>query len=201
MPHAAEPSPYGNFSRDLGFLHLTSFAWSPEPGRRPRSGAVPLVAIDCRQNRRTAMSQCRQRVMPLNPVTLCACGLTAAAIAMVFATSVNAATSDEAMFMRYHQAIYAASECEDLPLYQHGPGDPNGPAAQDLHVTMATVIDSRVGQSIGAGEKLSMIDQAKRDAQDLIADTGCDSPEVVDLRTLFHAELEPALPIPVVEQQ
>ncbi len=140
------------------------------------------------------MSRCRQRAMPLNPVMLWACGLTAAAAAMAFAMSVNAATADEEMFMRYHQAIYAASECEDLPLY-------NVPAAHDLHVTMASVIDSKAGASIGAGEKLSMIDQAKRDAQDLIADTGCDSPEVVDLRTLFHVELEPALPMPVAEQQ
>jgi hypothetical protein len=120
---------------------------------------------------------------------------------MVFAMRVDAAAPEDAMFMRYHQAIYAASECEDLALYQHGPQDPNGPVAQDLHVTMASVIDSKVGQSIGAGEKLSMIDQAKRDAHDMIVGTGCDSPEVADLRALFHAELAPALPLPGAEEQ
>jgi hypothetical protein len=147
------------------------------------------------------MSRCRQGTMPHNLVMLWACGLAAAVAAMVFAARSHAA-GDEEMFMRYHEAIYAASQCEDLPLYQHGPGDPNGPAAQDLHVTMASVIDSRVGESLGAGEKLSMIDQAKRDAGDLIADTGCESPEVTDLRALFHAELEPALPVlPMAEQQ
>jgi hypothetical protein len=147
------------------------------------------------------MSRCRQRAMPLNLVMLWACGSVAAAAMMAFAMRVVAAAPDDAMFMRYHQAIYAASECEDLALYQHGPQDPNGPVAQDLHVTMATVIDSRVGQSIGAGEKLSMIDQAKRDAHDMIVGMGCDSPEVTELRALFHAELAPALPLPVAEEQ
>jgi hypothetical protein len=147
------------------------------------------------------MSRCRQWAMPLHPVMLWACVLAAAAVAIALATRVDAAASDEAMFMRYHQAIYAASKCDDLALYQYSPQDPNRPSIQDLHVTMASVIDSKVGESIGAGNKLSMIEQAKRDADDLIADTGCDSPEVADLRALFQTELAPALPLPAAEQQ
>jgi hypothetical protein len=112
---------------------------------------------------------------------------------MTVAANADAAAPQE-MFMRYHQAIYAAAACEDLPLYQHGPQDPNGPAAQDLHLTMALAIENRVGVSMSPGEELSLIDEAKRDAQDLIADAGCSSPEVMDLRGLFHAEIEPALP-------
>ena len=140
------------------------------------------------------MSRGRQRAMSLDPIVLWSCGLVAAAALTTVAATASAAPPHEEMFMRYHEAIYAASECEDLPLYQHGPQDPNGPMAQDLHMTMASVIESRVGVLMSPGQELSLIDEAKRDAHDLIADAGCDSPEVMDLRGLFHAEIEPALP-------
>jgi hypothetical protein len=131
--------------------------------------------------------------MSLYPIVLWSCGLVAAAVAMTVAVNVSAAPPQE-MLMRYHQAIYAVAECEDLPLYHHGPGEPNGTTAQDLHAAMASVIESRVGVSMSPGEELSLIEEAKRDAHDLIVDAGCSSPEVMDLRGLFHAEIEPALP-------
>jgi hypothetical protein len=45
-----------------------------------------------------------------------------------------------------------------------------------------------------------MIDEAKRDAHRLIVGTGCDSPEVAELRTLFQTDLAPALPLSMSSQ-
>jgi hypothetical protein len=144
------------------------------------------------------MPRRRERALPFDSMLPWAPAMMAAAAALLVTERAHAVTSDEAMFMRYHEAIYAASKCEDLPpLYQEGPQDPNGPMVQDLHVAMASVIDSRIGDSIGTGEKLSLIDEAKREAHDLIVARGCGSPEVTDLRALFHAELAPALQMPV----
>ena len=146
------------------------------------------------------MSRCRERAVSFAPFLLWLSGMTVAAAAMTFAGRAGAATSAEMMFMKYHQAVYAASKCDGLPLYQHGPQDPNGPAAQEMQQTIASVIREKVDGSMGPGEELSMIDAAKRDAHRLIVGTGCNSPEVAELRALFHTELAPALPLSMPAQ-
>jgi hypothetical protein len=49
---------------------------------------------------------------------------------------------------------------------QNGPQDPNGPAAQEMQETIASVIREKVDESMGPGEELSMIDEARRGAVD-----------------------------------
>jgi hypothetical protein len=139
--------------------------------------------------------------MSFGPFTLWLGGTAVVSAIAIFAGRSDAATSAEMIFLKYHQAVYAAAKCDGLPLYQHGPQDPNGPAAQEIQETIASVIREKVNESMGPGEELSMIDEAKRDAHRLIVGTGCDSPEVAELRTLFRTDLAPALPLSMSSSQ
>jgi hypothetical protein len=116
-----------------------------------------------------------------------------AALVVTVGRAVAATPAGEETYRLYHQAIYAAAECEGLALYQHGPQDPNRTAAQAAHERMAAVISNKVNEPIATGRSLSLIDQAKRTAHDLIIGHGCSSGDVRALLALFHADLEPAL--------
>ena len=96
----------------------------------------------------------------------------------------GAARADEAqetMYKDYHGAIEAAKLCEDRSF------------DQPAHGKMARVIDEKINYGIGAGRRLTLIEQAKSEVYKLVWNKGCASAPVGRLLALFHAELEPAL--------
>jgi hypothetical protein len=64
---------------------------------------------------------------------------------------------------------------------------------QPAHAKMAGVIDQKINFDIGAGRRLTLIEQAKSDVYKLVWKKGCTSEPVGRLLGVFHSELEPAL--------
>ena len=96
----------------------------------------------------------------------------------------GAARADEAQetaYKDYHGAIHAVVLCDERKF------------DQPAHARMARVIDEKINYGIGAGRRLTLIEQAKSDVYKLVWNKGCASEPVGRLLALFHAELEPAL--------
>lgn len=101
--------------------------------------------------------------------------------------------TDEALFTRYHQAIHAAAYCEHERLEQDGADDPDAAEAQEAQERMAAVINSKIMGAISAGRRLSLIEEAKAEVDQVVASQGCDSDQAKDWLALFYSDLEPAL--------
>ncbi len=87
----------------------------------------------------------------------------------------------EATYSSYHRAIVAAEKCDKMSF------------DQAAHEKMAGVIDEKIHYAIGAGRRLTLIEQAKSEMRNLIDDKGCGEASVQDSLALFHSDLEPAL--------
>jgi hypothetical protein len=89
----------------------------------------------------------------------------------------------EATYVRYHQAIRAAVHClrNDVEFDQ-----------PEQH-RMGAVIDQDVGFGVGAGRRLTLIEQAKSEMRDMVQKWGCKSDKLAPHLALFHEKLEPAL--------
>ena len=107
-----------------------------------------------------------------------ACALVALALAAGVARADEAA---EAVYKDYHGGIEAAKLCE------------NRSFDQPAHAKMAQVIDEKIDYAIGAGRRLTLIEQVKSEVYNLVWYKGCASEPVARLLGLFHADLEPAL--------
>ena len=88
-----------------------------------------------------------------------------------------AAEDMTALFSQYYQAIDASMLCRDVSLDQ---------AAWDR---VSGYIDAKVNYEIGTGERLSLIEAAKSDVRQLVADKGCGSEDAQALLALYEAEL------------
>lgn len=105
-----------------------------------------------------------------------------AAAALVIALPAHAQEADpETTYSAYHRAIRAAQLCEKRSF------------DQDAHAKMAIVIDEKIHYAIGAGRRLTLIEQAKSEMGHRIDRYGCEDAEVQDALALFHSDLEPAL--------
>jgi len=117
-------------------------------------------------------------INPIRHALPFACALVA------FGLAVGAARADEAteaVYKDYHGAIEAAKLCEKRSF------------DQPAHGKMARVIDEKIDYAIGAGRRLTLIEQVKSEVYKLVWYKGCASEPVSRLLALFHAELEPAL--------
>lgn len=103
-----------------------------------------------------------------------------AALALGFASSALAQTSNEALYSRYHQAIETARLCLDATFDQ---GDID---------RMAAVINDKIDHDIGA-KRLNLMRQAQQDAKALVQAKGCEAPDVQDLLGLYERDLAPVV--------
>jgi hypothetical protein len=87
----------------------------------------------------------------------------------------------EATYSGYHRAIRAAELCEERTF------------DEPAHAKMATVIDGRINGAIGAGRRLTLIEQAKSEMGKVVEAKGCGDTSVQEALALFHGDLEPAL--------
>lgn len=104
-----------------------------------------------------------------------------AAITVVLSPSPRAGDASEATYTEYHRAIRTHELCRDREF------------DQAEHEKMSIYIDRKISDSISVGRRLSLIQQAKREARDLVDKQGCDSEEAQELLSLFSRELQPAL--------
>lgn len=129
---------------------------------------------------------------------------TLAAAALLSATAVattaqaQMAEPDDQAYMLYHQAIYAAAQCEGRNFYQGSAFDedwtgPSAEAAQSAQLKMAQVIGQKTGYGTRAENQLVLIEEAKNAAHELILAEGCQGSNVQTLIGLFHSDLAPAL--------
>ena len=110
--------------------------------------------------------------------------LAAGALSAVAALTLPAAAQDQAAkdaYLRYHQAIAVTAKCQEREFNQ------------TEHSHMASYIDQKVNNEIGAGDRLHLIEQAKSNAYELVTKWGCDSDKVGEYRTLFEQELLPVM--------
>jgi len=89
-----------------------------------------------------------------------------------------------ATYTKYHEAIRVAEICRQDNRNQ-------GLTAYDLSSwsKMARYIDMKVNNAIGAGERLTLIEQAKSDAWTLVEKKGCDSEDATALLAIYDNEL------------
>jgi len=110
--------------------------------------------------------------------------LSAACLTAVAVLAMPAAAQDDAgkdAYLRYHQAIAVTAKCEEREFNQ------------TEHSHMASYIDQKVNNEIGAGDRLHLIEQAKSNAYELVTKWGCKDPHVTEYTTLFDQELRPIL--------
>ena len=122
-----------------------------------------------------------------------------AALAAIVAVSAGLAApalaqSVEETFVRYHSAIYAADICTDYRFEQIGEGDEDAEWIGRAQDNMGGYINDQVGNAIGAGDRLHLIERAKGETDAYIADHGCDNSKITELLDLFARELAPLLP-------
>ena len=117
----------------------------------------------------------------IKPIRL---GRPVAGALVVIGLAAGAARADEAaetLYKDYHGAIESAKLCEDRSF------------DQPAHGKMAQVIDEKINYGIGAGRRLTLIEQVKSEVYKLVWYKGCASEPVARLLGMFHADLEPAL--------
>ncbi len=102
-------------------------------------------------------------------------GKVAAACAAIglLGTGMVAADDMNAPWLQLHEAIRIAELCENVT---HD---------RDAWKKMGSVLDAKVDREIGAGERLTLIEEAKTDARLLVWRKGCDSDEVQSLAKLY----------------
>jgi hypothetical protein len=113
------------------------------------------------------------------------CAAVVIALLAVAPAPARADAQDDAMepvWLHYWLAISAAQQCEDRKF--------TGPD----YDAMVQVIDRKVNFAIGAGPRTHLITVSKDQVWDRVFKYGCHDQQIVDLLTLFHSDLEPALP-------
>lgn len=112
-----------------------------------------------------------------------AAGLTGLAALTLIAAAPAAADDPaaESSYSAYQRAIHAAALCEERSF------------DQDAQERMSVVIDEKIHYDIGAGRRLTLIEQAKSEVGKTVDDKGCADPAVQDSLMLFRAELAPSL--------
>ena len=106
----------------------------------------------------------------------------AAAVTMLW---IGAAAADdtemEAKYRAYQEAIQATERCEKREFT---------PAEQNA---LGEEINFQVDGAIGAGKRLTIVEEAKKSMNDLIFRRGCEDPDVQARLMLFESELAPSL--------
>ena len=90
-------------------------------------------------------------------------------------------TEMEAKYRAYQEAIEATERCNKRDFT---------PAEQNA---LGEEINFQVDGAVGAGKRLSIIEDARKRMHDLIFRRGCDDPEVAESLALFDCDLAPAL--------
>jgi hypothetical protein len=121
-------------------------------------------------------------------------GLSVFAIAAICPAGPAGAQSAEDAFVRYHSAIYAADLCTDYRFEQVGEDDEDAAWIGRAQDNMGNYINVQVGNAIGAGDRLHLIERAKGETDAYVGDHGCEDPKTVELLAIFTNELEPLLP-------
>jgi hypothetical protein len=89
--------------------------------------------------------------------------------------------ANDATYLRYHRAINAEATCKHRDF---GPSD---------DTRMASYIEGKVHHRIGPDRRVTLIEQARLEVDQLVEQRGCDSAAIKDLLTVFGAELAPLL--------
>ena len=90
-------------------------------------------------------------------------------------------TEMEAKYRAYQEAIQATERCEKREFT---------PAEQNA---LGEEINFQVDGAIGAGKRLTIVEDAKKRINDVIFRRGCEDPEVAERLALFNSDLAPAL--------
>jgi hypothetical protein len=117
-------------------------------------------------------------------------------MAMLLAGALSGAAAAgpiEQCYMLYHAAMRAAELCADYSFDRY---------AIDADIAWIAEAKSRIGAymdnefkyQIDVGQRLDLIEQAKTGTEMKVETTGCESPETIELLTVFEAELAPLLP-------
>lgn len=108
----------------------------------------------------------------------------AAALAAIAIGTGSALAEDspiEAKYRAYQEALDAVKRCRKIVF------------SPTEHNAIGEEINFRIEGQIGAGRRLTIIEEAKRRMYDLTFKRGCDNAEVVELLALFDSDLAPAL--------
>ena len=106
----------------------------------------------------------------------------AAAVTMLWVGAAAAEDTEmEAKYRAYQEAIRATERCEKREFT---------PAEQNA---LGEEINFQVDGAIGAGKRLTIVEDAKKHINDLIFRRGCEDPEVAERLALFNSDLAPAL--------
>jgi hypothetical protein len=87
----------------------------------------------------------------------------------------------EAAYLRYQRAIHAAAVCRHRDFSV--PDD----------ARMARYIDDKVNHAIASGKRLTLIEQAQLEIDQLVERKGCQSAEAGEIMAVFDTELAPLL--------
>lgn len=107
--------------------------------------------------------------------------LSALAVSCVLPRSASADDANDATYLRYHRAINAEATCKHRDF---GPSDDS---------RMASYIEGKVHHRIGPDRRVTLIEQARLEVDQLVEQRGCDSAAIKDLLAVFDAELAPLL--------
>ena len=89
--------------------------------------------------------------------------------------------ANDATYLHYHRAIDAEAVCRH---HDFNPSD---------NTRMASYIEGKVHHRIGPDRRLTLIEQARLDVDQLVEQRGCDSDAIKELLVFFEAELKPLL--------
>jgi hypothetical protein len=105
----------------------------------------------------------------------------ASSLLAVAPRSARADDANDATYLRYHRAIDAEAVCRH---HDFKPSD---------DTRMASYIEGKVHHRIGPDRRLSLIERARLDIDQLVEQRGCDSDAINEFLTVFEAELKPLL--------
>ena len=93
----------------------------------------------------------------------------------------TAADAFEGVYLHYQQAIHAEAVCKQRDF------------GTDDDTRLASYIEGKVHHRVGPDKRLTLIEQARLEIDQLVEQRGCDSPEIGELLAVFQAELAPLL--------
>lgn len=107
--------------------------------------------------------------------------LAVAAVAFAAGSALAEDTPMEAKYRAYQEALDAVKRCRKTEFT---------PAQ---HNAIGEEINVQIEGEVGAGRRLTIIEEAKRRMYDLTFKRGCDDSEVMERLALFDSDLAPAL--------
>jgi len=87
----------------------------------------------------------------------------------------------EATYLRYQRAIHAEAVCKQRDF------------GTDDDTRLASYIEGKVHHRVGPDKRLTLIERARLEVDQLVEQRGCDSAEISALLGVFQAELAPLL--------